>query len=235
MERRASLPGADELFRQTGPRPHPPHPGEDTDRTVDQLSLAQLTEVAAVEDSVLSAARGRAGMEVAVPSPPVGALLAWVAASLGAKHVVEIGGAAGVSGLWLLRGMADKGTLTTIEPDPHAQSLAAHAFEEAGVTSRVRSILGVPHEVLPRLSDGAYDLLVVQRIGQDHDRLREHARRLLRPGGVLVALEIAAGSPPEVRQKRSFVQALADDDRITPSVLPLDGGVALATIGHAES
>ena len=228
MEGRARLPGADELFRQTGPRPTEVE--DEPAETFDPRTLAELSEVAADEDSTLSAARGRAGQRIPVPSPPVGALLAWVAASRGARNVVEVGSAVGVTGLWLLRGMHPKGVLTSIEPDPHTQGLAGQAFEDAGATDRVRSILGDPLEVLDRLSDHSYDLLVLQRIDEDHSKLLSHAVRLLRPGGVLVAREVAAGSGPELRARRAFVHALTDDDRLVAMVLPLDAGVAVAAV-----
>lgn len=229
MERRGRLPGADELFRQTGPRPSPQdevEPGE----AFDPRTLAELSEIAAPEGGDLSAARGRAGQQIAVPSPPVGALLAWIAASRRARHVVEVGSAVGITGLWLLRGMHPKGVLTSIEPDPHTQGLAGQAFEDTGAGDRVRSILGDPLEVLDRLSDQTYDVLLLQRVDDEHHELLSHAVRLLRPGGVLVAREIAVGTGPEVRTRRAFVQALTDDDRFTAAVLPLDAGVAIASL-----
>lgn len=232
MERRGRLPSADELFRQTGPRPSEQDEVE-VGEAFDPRTLAELSELAAAEGAHLAAARGRGG-EVAVPSPPVGALLAWIAASRAARHVVEVGSAVGVTGLWLLRGMHPKGVLTSIEPDPHTQGLAGQAFEDAGAGDRVRSILGEPLEVLDRLSDHTYDLLVIQRVGPDHHTLLSHGLRLLRPGGVLVARSVAAGSGPEVRARRAFVQALTDDDRLTALVLPVDAGVAIASLRRSQ-
>ncbi|HEX2026858.1 MAG TPA: class I SAM-dependent methyltransferase [Nitriliruptorales bacterium] len=235
MERRASLPGADELFRTTARQPSreltpdPDPRGGAPD--VDQLALAQLVEMAAAEDAAMSAVRGRAGYDAGLPSPAVGTLLAWVAGLLDARAVVELGSAAGYTALWLLRGMSPRGVLTSIEPDAPAQGLAVRAFSEAGVNHRVRAIAGDPLEVLPRLSDHGYDLLLVQRIGADHARVKEHAKRLLRPGGVLVALDVAAGLGAELRGRRNFVQALIDDDAAEVGVLPLDGGVVLARFG----
>lgn len=203
--------------------------GGDVAGEVDPLTRAQLGDLAP-EDTALSAARSRAGLTLEVPSPPVGALLAWTSATVRARGVVEVGATGGVTGLWLLRGMTPRGVLTTIDPDPQAQKLAARAYEEAGVTSRIRAILGDPLEVLPRLSDGGYDLLVLQSVGPDHPRYLEHALRLLRPGGVLLARQIAEGNPSELRARREFVQQLSEDERFAVAVLPLDTGVAVATV-----
>lgn len=204
--------------------------GGDVAGEVNPLSHAQLGGLAAPEDPVLAGARRRAGQTHGLPSPPVGALLAWTSATVRARGVIEVGATAGVTGLWLLRGMIPRGVLTTIDPDPQAQKLAARTYDDAGVASRIRAILGHPLEVLPRLSDGGYDLLVLQSVGADHSRYLEHALRLLRPGGVLVARQIAEGSPSELRARREFVQQLTEDEGLAVAVLPLDTGVAIATV-----
>lgn len=203
--------------------------GGDVADDADPLMRTQLGELAP-EDSAMSAARSRAGVTHELPSPPVGALLAWTSATVRARGVVEVGATAGLTGLWLLRGIIPRGVLTTIDPDPQAQKLAARAYEEAGVTSRIRAILGDPLEVLPRLSDGGYDMLVLQSVGTDHPRYLEHALRLLRPGGVLLARQIAEGSASERRTRREFVQLLTEDERFAAAVLPLDTGVAVGTV-----
>ncbi len=52
---------------------------------------------------------------------------------LDAKTVVEVGTGAGVSGLWLLRGMREDGVLTTIDSEPEHQRAAKQTFRVAGV------------------------------------------------------------------------------------------------------
>jgi predicted O-methyltransferase YrrM len=194
---------------------------------MDGAALERVRELTALEDDATTAARDRAG-RTALPSPEVGALLRWLATSGGVRSAVEVGSAGGVSGLWLVGGMVDRGVLTTIDDDPHTHGLATEAFERAGVAPRVRAILGDPGEVLPRLSDGVYDLVVLQGAAFGTVDPLEHARRLLRTGGVLVALGLlATGDHADARAR--FVQALADDPVFTAVVLPVDEGVALAT------
>jgi predicted O-methyltransferase YrrM len=194
---------------------------------MDGVALDRVREITAAEDDATVAARERAG-GTALPSPELGSLLRWIGATIDARSAVEVGSAGGVTGLWLVRGLAERGVLTTIDDDPHAHGLATDAFGRAGLGARVRAILGDPGEVLPRLSDAGYDLVVLQGSAFATIDPLEHARRLLRPGGVLIALGLlASGDHAEARAR--FVQALADDPTFEPVVLPMDEGVALAT------
>ncbi|MDB4971635.1 MAG: O-methyltransferase, partial [Myxococcales bacterium] len=74
------------------------------------------------EDDVLLSARAKAAELGCVPiGSGGGAALRFIAALLGARSVVEIGTGTGVSGLWLLRGMAPDGILTSIDVEPEHQ------------------------------------------------------------------------------------------------------------------
>jgi predicted O-methyltransferase YrrM len=194
---------------------------------MDPQVLAEVRRLTASEDEDLVRTRARAGADA--PSPEVGALLAWLASTTAARAAVEVGSCGGVSGLWLARGLTERGVLTSVEPDPYAHGLASEAFESAGRADRVRAILGEPDTVLPRLSDGAYDLVLLQSRPGDYPDQLPHARRLLRAGGVLVARRVLRhGEAPDALA--GFLEALATDhDGFATTVLPLDDGLALAT------
>jgi predicted O-methyltransferase YrrM len=193
---------------------------------MDPQLLAEVRRLTAVEDDAIAQARSRA--TGVAPTPEVGALLAWAAATVQARAAVEVGAACGVTGLWIARGLVDRGVLTSIEADTHAHSLANEAFSGSGAR-KVRGILGEPDTVLPRLSDGGYDLMLLQSRPAEYPEHLEHARRLLRPGGILIARDVlrrgeAGGA------LATFLQRLAEDiASFTTTVLPLDDGIALAT------
>ncbi|MGH3442215.1 MAG: O-methyltransferase, partial [Nitriliruptorales bacterium] len=189
-------------------------------------ALAELTALAADEDAAMAAARQRGG-RVPAPAPEIGSALAWVAASLDAKTVVGVGDVAGLVGLWVLRGMRPGGMLTTISADAADHEFARHAFQEAGIANRVRAIHGTPEEVLPRLSDGGYDLVVLGPAADGPRQLRDHALRLVRPGGVVAVVDVAHDDDAS-RRRRLLVRELVEDPRCQVSVLPVDAGLALA-------
>jgi predicted O-methyltransferase YrrM len=143
------------------------------------------------EDIVLRTARSLAYELGLVPiAPGTGATLRLMAALVQARAVIEIGTGTGVSGVWLLRGMRRDGVLTTIDNDPEHQRYARRIFLEAGfASSRSRVIAGRALDVLPRLADGVYDLVVVDGNPADHAAAVQAAQRLLRPGGAVAIVD----------------------------------------------
>lgn len=233
MNRRASLPGVDELFGTRGGQPSPPaeqtpptHP--DRAKRLDDAAHRTIRELTATEDEVIVAARRRAAEVVSLPIPEVGALLRWAARTCAARHVVEVGGAGGVTGVWLLAALPERGVLTSIESDPNAHGLAKETYRDAGAGTRVRSIPGEAATVLPRLADGGYDLIVLQGARGDYPDDLAHARRLLRPGGMLVARGVLRVDEHGDAVGR-FVEQLVEDACFDAVVLPIDDGIALAT------
>jgi predicted O-methyltransferase YrrM len=166
-----------------------------------------------------------------------GAVLRLLATALRATAVVEVGTGAGVSGLWLLRGMAPEGVLTTIDTEAEHQRAAKEGFTDAGVRpTRVRTITGRALDVLPRLTDGGYDLVLLDGDPLELPATVEHGLRLLRPGGVLaVAHALAADRVPDPARRdeltttlREVVRSLRDDERVVPALLPSGDGLLLA-------
>lgn len=197
------------------------------DQSVDATALAQVRALVAPESEATQQARARAA-SLEPPTPEVGALLRLLINLLDARQIVEVGTAGGVTARWLLAALPDRGVLTSIEPDAHAHGLAADALRDLDAGSRARSILGEPLTVLPRLSDRAYDLVVLQSRPAARPEDLGHVRRLLRDGGMLVVRGLLR-SGDHADAHAAFLAALAEDPTFTSTVLPIDGGLALAT------
>jgi predicted O-methyltransferase YrrM len=189
------------------------------------------------EDDVLLGARAAAEQLGCPPvGPGAGAALRFLAAAINARAVVEIGTGSGVSGLWLLRGMSTDGVLTSIDMDPEIQRAARGAFLAAGhPPSRMRLINGMGLEVLPRLTDGGYDLVFVDAEPIEYPRYLDQAVRLLRIGGMVVlggALGHGAVDPeatdPDTLAVREVARQAREDDRLAPILLPLSDGLLAA-------
>jgi predicted O-methyltransferase YrrM len=190
------------------------------------------------DEPLLEARRNAAEVGGASPvSPAGGAALRFIAASLAAKSVVEIGTGCGTSGIWLLRGMRKDGVLTSVDVDPEHQRLARQAFAEAGfAANRYRLIGGKAADVLPRLTDGAYDLVFCDADKHEYPAYLTAALRLLRTGGV-VAFDNAlwggrvadpSSRDPETSAIREVCDLVREDQRLVPLLMPLGDGLLAA-------
>lgn len=205
-----------------------------TDKT---LSWAYC-EAFVPEDDTLLRARERADQLGCTPvTPGTGAILTVLATTARARTVVEIGTGAGVASLYLLRGMPQDGVLTTIDIEPEHHKAAKEAFADEQVKStRTRTITGRASDVLPRLTDAAYDLVLVDADTQQYPAYVEQAVRLLRSGGVLVvdnALWRDQVADPARRDEttttiRETGRAVAANDSLVSAMLPTGDGVLVA-------
>lgn len=207
------------------------------DRADKAQSWAYTEELVVEPEAAVTARERAAEFGIEAISPATGALLSVIAATASAKHVVEIGTGTGVSGVWLLAGMAADGVLTTIDVEVEYQREARTAFAAAGVpTSRTRTIAGRALEVLPRLADGSYDLVLLDTEVGDLSDLVVQAKRLLRSGGTLAitrALWFDRVADPARRDAdtvavRELVRHLTHDEDLLVSLVPTGGGLLLA-------
>ncbi len=190
------------------------------------------------EDEVLQHARARAEEVGVVPmTSGAGAVLRLLAALVDARSVVEVGTGTGVSGVWLLRGMNSEGVLTSIDTEAEHHRLARDTFSEAAVpANRARLITGRPSEVLPRLTDAAYDLVLIDGNKQEYADHLVEALRLLRPGGVLVfdnalwsdRVADPAQRDPDTVAVRELGKMMRDHEELITGLLPVGDGLLVA-------
>jgi predicted O-methyltransferase YrrM len=201
-------------------------------------SLAYIDDFLPEDEALIEARRNAAETGGAAPvSPLTGAALRFLAAAIGARSVVEIGTGCGTSGIWLLRGMRPMAVLTTVDVEPEHQRLARAAYLAAGFTAgRYRLIGGLALEVLPRLADGAYDMVFCDADRQEYPDYLTAAVRLLRPGGIVVfnatmpgtAATERAPTEAEMAALGELRERVRSDDQVVPLLLPVGNGLLCA-------
>ena len=170
--------------------------------------------------------------------PAVGAVLAVLAAGVGARSVVSVGSGGGLAGLWLLRGMRQDGVLTALDGDPEQLRAARKAFADAGVApSRARLIFGTPAEVLPRLSPGAYDMVACAGPPREYAEHLPALLDLVRVGGTFTCHGLLGGGriadrtarDPHTVAWREIARTVHDDETLLSAVLPIGTGLLVTT------
>jgi predicted O-methyltransferase YrrM len=203
-----------------------------------KASLGYVEEYVAEDEPLLAARASAAEIGGASPIGPAGgAALRFIAAAINARSAVEIGTGCGTSGIWLLRGMRQDAVLTSVDVDPEHQRLARKAYTDAGFASnRYRLISGKALDVLPRLADGAYDLVFCDGDKQEYPDYLVAALRLLRPGGVVVFDNALWGGQvadpsrddPDTAAIRTLSEQVRVDERLVPALLPVGDGLLAA-------
>lgn len=193
---------------------------------------ARYIREAVVEPTAIARARTHA-LELGVPSVSagVGAQLAVLAAATSARSIVEIGTGAGVSGLWMLRG-APQAVITSIDNEPEHLAAARRSFSEAGITStKARFITGRAADVLPRMNEGAYDIVLIDADPENVIEYVEHGLRLARTGGIVAVPRVLAGGKVADPVQRDAVtrayRSLIQETQESPAVL-----AAISTVGE---
>ena len=192
------------------------------------------------EDLVLEHARAR-GVEVGANDISVGTgvFLQQLAHLLSAQSVVEVGTGSGVGSLYLLRGMINSGTLTSIDDEIEHTRIAKMAFYEDEIeAARYRLITNPVMDVLSKLTDRAYDLVILRHDPIDLTYTIDEAHRILRSGGVLVIDSFfGGGKVPDPAQRDPKTIALREAgkriktnrDHWQSSLLPVGDGLLIAT------
>ncbi len=192
------------------------------------------------EDEFQIRARNR-GIEVGAndATTGVGAFLRSLAHQLSAQSVVEVGTGSGVGSLWLFDGMLPSGTLTSIDDEMEHSQIAKQAFTDADIAaSRYRLITNSVLEVISKLTDRAYDLVVVRHNPEDLGYVINEAHRILRSGGALVidnyygggkVCDAAQRDPRTVALRDTGKIIKNDTDHWVSSLVPVGDGLLLAT------
>jgi predicted O-methyltransferase YrrM len=196
---------------------------------------------ATVEPEHIARARAQALELGADPiSPPVGAQIAVLAAASRALNIVEIGTGGGVSGLWLLHG-SPRATLTTIDKEPEHLGAARSAFADARIPpARARFITGRAADVLPRMNEASYDIVLVDADPDGVIEYVEHGLRLVRAGGTVLVPRVLAGGvadpvrrDPLTRAYRSLIQETQSSPAVIGALSTVaEGLLQLTTIAE---
>lgn len=188
---------------------------------------ARFIRESIVEPDAIGRARAHAIELGAAPvSPTVGSQIAVLAAATAAKSIVEIGTGAGVSGLWMLRG-APQAVLTSIDNEPEHLAAARQAFSDARVPpTKARFITGRAADVLPRMNEASYDIVLVDADAENVIEYVEHGLRLVRAGGMVLVPRVLTGgrvADPVQRDEitsayRSLVQETQESSAVLATV-----------------
>ena len=139
------------------------------------------------DDLLLTLEREAEEEGIPIVGPVVGRLLEILVRAVGARRVLELGCATGYSAIFLARGLAGgEGKVLTVENNPERAERARKNFAAAGISGLVELLEGDAAGTLEGIGE-LVDLIFLDVEKEAYARVFPHCRRLLRPGGLLVA------------------------------------------------
>jgi len=163
-----------------------------------------------------------AGLPEIAVSPPQGKLLMLLAASIGARRILEIGTLGGYSTIWLARALPTDGELITCEYSSEHARVARQNVDAAGVGRLVDIRVGSALDTLPTLF-GPFDLTFVDADKEHNADYFRWALTLSRPGSLIIidntvrggAVVDASRTDPATEGTRALYAAVRDEPRVS--------------------
>lgn len=185
----------------------------------------------------MEAHAAREGIPVVVPE--TGQLLHVLARARGARRVLEVGTAIGVSTLYLARALEGGGRVVSFEVDAGRQRAARAYLERAGVLERVELRLQDARRGLREL-DGQFELAFIDGVKTQYREYLEALWPLLAPGAVLAVDNVLMGggvaegasdggwSQEQIASAREFNRRLLEHPELAATITPVGDGVLVA-------
>jgi predicted O-methyltransferase YrrM len=179
----------------------------------------------------------RDGIPIVVPE--TGQFLRVLALSHGARRVLEVGTAIGVSTLYLARALPDGGTVVSFEIDAGRHQAARGYLERAGVLDRADLRLQDARDGLASLS-GPFDMAFIDGVKTQYGDYFNALLPLLGRGAVLavdnvlMSGTVAEGrsdgrwSNEQIVAARAFNRRLLTDEDLVATIVPVGDGVLVA-------
>lgn len=192
-----------------------------------------IGETFAPQDEALVAAleaSRRAGLPEIHISPAQGRLVQLLVEISGARRALEIGTLGGYSTIYLARALPEDGRLVSLELDEENARVARENLERAGLGGKVEVRLGDAKESLAAMreaGEGPFDLVFIDADKEGYPEYLDHALGLTRSGSLILADntiyggEVMDDSAGEGAALREFNRALAAEERVSATIIPL--------------
>jgi len=185
----------------------------------------------------LKAAAVEAGIPAIWIAPEQAALMGILLRLCGARTVIEVGTLAGSAAIAMARALPPNGHVHTIEIHPPHAEFARAWIARSDVAEKVTVHLGSGAEILPGFADGSIDAVFLDADKAGYAAYLEQARRLLRPGGMLLVDNAFAfgqlfDEQPTDREApavQAFNEILARDPDFESVIVPIGDGLWVGT------
>ena len=164
-----------------------------------------------------------------------GRLLKMLTAMIAPQKALELGTFTGYSALCIAEGLPEGGTLTTIEIEDELEEPILEAFAESPYGRRINLIIGDALETARKMPDGVFDMIFIDADKRQYPEYYTEAKRLLRPGGYILAdntlwdshVAEADRNDAQTAGIKRFNDMAASDPDMTTAIIPVRDGISI--------
>ena len=166
--------------------------------------------------------------------PVQGRFLQFLSQLLRPKRILEIGTFTGFSTICLARGLAEGGTMVTIEANREQETIIRKYLDLAGVSDRVALILGDAKQVIPDLKE-SFDLAYIDADKLSYPAYYEMVMEKLNPEGIILVDNVlwdgkvlkTDAKERDTQTLQAFNERIQQDPRVENVLLPLRDGLMM--------
>ncbi|RQO32509.1 methyltransferase [Taibaiella sp. KBW10] len=197
----------------------------------EQYSQEESGVLKSLNEATLANVRGAQMLSGALQ----GSFLSIISKLIKPKHILELGTYTGYSAICLAQGLAEGGTLHTIDTDDSLQQMRQAYWKEAGLEQIIVQHIGAAAEVLPKI-DVSFDLVFIDADKKNYGLYFDMLIDTLPLGACLIADNVLFHSEvvlAEAEQSKSaqsmhaFNEKIKASDRVEQVILPIRDGISL--------
>lgn len=165
-----------------------------------------------------------------------GRFLSMISCMIKPKYILEIGTYTGYSAICLAEGLQENGRLFTIDVNPENEDLVNEYIEKAGMTGKVRPIIGDAYQIIRTLNHH-FDLVFIDADKPNYEKYYDLVMEII-PSGAFILLDNVLWSGKVLNAKalekdkdtkilHHLNQKITADNRVENILLPLRDGLML--------
>lgn len=166
-----------------------------------------------------------------------GRVLSMFSQMIRPQRILELGTFTAYSTLCLAEGLADDGTLVTLEHNDELEDMILRNLALSPLGEKVQLVIGDAMKWLSaQSSDWLYDLVFIDADKREYSAYLDAVLPLVRPGGWILAdntlwdghiIEEAYDKDKQTLALRAFNDKVAQDERLDKVILPLRDGLTI--------
>ena len=166
-----------------------------------------------------------------------GRVLSMFSQMIRPQRILELGTFTAYSTLCLAEGLADDGTLVTLEHNDELEDMILRNLALSPLGEKVQLVIGDAMEwLVDQSADWLYDLVFIDADKREYSAYLDAVLPLVRPGGWILAdntlwdghiIEEAYDKDKQTLALRAFNDKVAQDERLDKVILPLRDGLTI--------